>query len=442
MRYSTGFAALAALAVIAGCTKREPVLEGLRQDPRTAVIGTEPEPGALAPKPVTAQPIALPAAQANAEWTHRAGNGAHHIAHVALPGPLSPLWAVPIGEGNGRKTRITADPVVAGGRVFTLDANATVTATGTNGAMLWQADLTPPADRSGEASGGGIAYGEGRVFVTTGFGELVALDPASGAVAWRQRLGAAVSGAPAVSDGQVFVVARDASAWAVNAADGKVQWTQPGTPSNAGVPGASAPAVDARQVIFPFVSGQMLAVAKDTGTGLWSAYVAGQRRGRAYAAYADLTGDPVIADGVVYAGTSAGRLAAVSADTGQPVWSAPDGAQSPVTVAGGSVFLVNDEDQLVRLNAATGAEIWRVDMPYFLKDRDKKRRNIVAHYGPVLAGGRLILVSSDELIRSFDPASGALTATVELPGGAASAPAVAGGVLYVVTRDGKLRAFR
>ncbi|KAB2883595.1 MAG: PQQ-binding-like beta-propeller repeat protein, partial [Albidovulum sp.] len=269
-----------------------------------------------------------------------------------------------------------------------------------------------------------------------------ALDPATGGVAWRQRLDAAVGGAPAVSDGRVYVVARDASAWAVRASDGKVEWTLPGTPSTAGVMGVAAPAVDARQVIFPFSSGQMVAVAKDSGTGLWGAQVAGQRRGRAYAAYSDLTGDPVIAGGVVYAGTSAGRLAAVNADTGLTLWSARDGALSPVAVAGDSVFLVNDEDQLVRLNASTGEEIWRVDMPYFTKDRDKRRKAIVAHFGPVLAGGRLVVASSDGLIRTFDPASGALAATVDLPGGAASAPAVAGGVLYVVTKDGKLRAFR
>lgn len=442
MRLSQGFGALAAAAVIAGCAEREPVLDGVRQDPRTAVIGAEPAPDALAPKPVVAAPIALPAAQRNADWTARAGNAAHHIGHVALPGPLSALWTAPVGAGDGRRNRISADPVVAGGRVFTLDANATVTATGTNAATLWQADLTPAADRSGDASGGGIAYGEGRVFVTTSFGELVALDPATGGVAWRQRLGAAVGGAPAVSDGRVYVVARDASAWAVRAADGKVEWTLPGTPSSAGVMGVSAPAVDARQVVFPFSSGQMLAVAKDSGTPLWGAHVAGQRRGRAYAAFSDLTGDPVIAGGTVYAGSSAGRLAAVNADTGQTLWSARDGALGPVAVAGGSVFLVNDEDQLLRLDAATGEEIWRIDMPYFTKDTDKRRREIVAHYGPVLAGGRLVLASSDGLIRSFDPASGALAGSVGLPAGAASAPAVAGGVLYVVTKDGKLRAFR
>lgn len=442
MKFTTSLGVLAALGLLGACANRELVLDGQRQDPRTAVIGQEPAPDALAPKPVVAQPIALAAARSNPDWTHRAGNALHLAGNVALSAAPAQIWAAPIGQGDGRKNRITADPVIAAGRVFTLDADTTVTATGTNGATLWQVDLTPAADRAGDASGGGLATDEGRVFATTGFGELVALDAASGAVIWRQRLDSAVGGAPAVSDGRVYVVARDASAWAVRASDGKVEWVLPGTPSTAGVMGVSAPAVDARQVVFPFSSGQMIAVAKDSGTGLWGAHVAGDRRGRAYARLSDLTGDPVIADGVVYAGTSAGRLAAVDADTGQTIWSARDGALSPVVLAGGSVFMVNDEDQLVRLSAATGAEIWRVDMPYFTKDKDKRRSRIVAHYGPVLAGGRLVLASSDGLIRSFDPASGALLATVVLPGGAASAPAVAGGVLYVVTKDGKLRAFR
>ncbi|WP_347313062.1 PQQ-binding-like beta-propeller repeat protein [Defluviimonas sp. SAOS-178_SWC] len=441
MRFSHGIGTLAALALLASCGEGELILDGPRQDVRNAVIGAE-EVASLAPAPVISAPISLGAATVNGDWTHRAGNAAHSPGHVALGAALSPVWAAPIGAGDGRKNRITADPVVAGGRIYTLDANATVTATGTNGATLWQANLTPSADREGDASGGGLAFGEGRVFATTGFGELVALDPASGAVAWRQRFDAAVGGAPAVSDGRVYVVARDASAWAVRASDGKVEWVLPGTPSTSGVMGVSAPAVDARQVIFPFASGQMVAVAKDTGLGLWGAYVAGQRRGRAYASVSDLTGDPVIADGMVYAGTSAGRLAAVNADTGQAVWTARDGAMGPVVVAGGSLILVNDEDQLLRLNTATGEEVWRVDMPYFTKDKDKRRRNIVAHYGPVLAGGRLVVASSDGLIRSFDPASGALVSSVELPKGAASAPVVAGGVLYVVSKDGKLRAFR
>jgi hypothetical protein len=34
-------------------------------------------------------------------------------------------------------------------------------------------------------------------------------------------------------------------------------------------------------------------------------------------------------------------------------------------------------------------------MPYFTAEKVKKRKGIYAHYGPVLAGGRVMVVSSD-----------------------------------------------
>ena len=86
--------------------------------------------------------------------------------------------------------------------------------------------------------------------------------------------------------------------------------------------------------------------------------------------------------------------------------------------------------------------IWAVDMPYFTNDKIKKRKGIYAHYGPVMAGGRIMVVSSDGLLRAFDPTDGTLAYTAEIPGGAAAQPAVAGGTLYVVGGNGQLHAFR
>ena len=67
---------------------------------------------------------------------------------------------------------------------------------------------------------------------------------------------------------------------------------------------------------------------------------------------------------------------------------------------------------------------------------------VIAHHGPILAGGRLIVTSGDGLIRQFDPVSGAALETEKVPGGATTSPVVAGGVLYVVSKTGKLHAFR
>jgi outer membrane protein assembly factor BamB len=113
-----------------------------------------------------------------------------------------------------------------------------------------------------------------------------------------------------------------------------------------------------------------------------------------------------------------------------------------IAVAGGSVFLVNDQADLVRLDASSGEVIWSVDLPYFVKEKPRRQEAIFAHFGPVLAGGRLVVASSDGVLRFFSPTDGSLVGTVDLPGGGASIPVVVGGVLYVVGGNGQLHAFR
>lgn len=431
---------LLALSVLAACQQREATLTGTRLDPRQIASADGPVVVGDATPASTALNLSAPR---SVEWTTRGSNPAHLMPHALLAGSgLQPLWSAPIGQPSGRRYRITADPVVAGGRVFTLDSRAQVVATALNGGTAWTRDLTPAAERGESVSGGGIAYEGGRVFVTTGYGELVTVDAASGTVLWRQRVEAPISGAPTVQNGVVYVAGRDATGWAVRAADGKVLWTVSGIDAQTGVTGVSAPAVDGDLVIFPFASGQLLAVDTATGTERWTAQVAGTRRGRAIAFLRDLTGDPVIAGNVVLAGSSSGRIYAFDRASGVALWSERDGANSPVLVAGGSIFAVSDQAQLLRLDAKTGGRIFAVPLPYYTDTKVKKQDSIHAHYGPVLAGGRLFVASSDGILRAFDPRSGALVGQASIPGGAATAPVVSGGTLYVTGRDGRLHAYR
>lgn len=96
----------------------------------------------------------------------------------------------------------------------------------------------------------------------------------------------------------------------------------------------------------------------------------------------------------------------------------------------------------MRLDASDGTRVWGVRLPNYVKDRPKKIAEVYAHNGPVVAGGLVRVASSDGLLRSFDPVSGALVGTAEIPGGGITAPVVAGGTLYVVSRNGQLHAFR
>ena len=430
------------VAVLSACQEREVILRGEREHVRSTLAYGGPDPDAEVANRAVA--IRLPGQVNHANWTHRNGSPAHRITHPALNHPLNPIWKASIGKGETRRHRITAEPVLSNGRIFTLDAFATVAAHSTAGKPLWSVDLTPSSDRTGDASGGALTVAAGQLFVTTGFGGLFALDPATGGVRWRQTLDASMTGGVSVQGDVLYTVSRDGRAWALDARTGRIRWEQAGITPDAIVVGGASPAVTDGMVIFPYGSGDVVGMLRQNGIRMWQAGVSGGRTGVSRASITDITSDPVVDGQRVYVGNQSGRLAALDLNSGRRLWTANEGALGPVWPVGGSVFFVSDVNQLIRLDADTGTPIWAVDLPNFVHAQKRPRRwaEVVAHYGPVLAGGRLILASNDGLIRSFDPTTGALIGTAEIPGGAATAPIVARGRLYVVSTRGELYAFQ
>ncbi|NCQ23663.1 MAG: quinoprotein [Rhodobacteraceae bacterium CG17_big_fil_post_rev_8_21_14_2_50_63_15] len=432
---------IAALALTA-CTRKESILSGEREGIRDALQSEAARAQVDVVSANRVLPVALPAASVNAEWRQRIGTPSTRTAHPALGRAPKLAWAVNIGAGDGKRVRITADPVVAEGRVFTLDALAQVAAVSTSGRLLWTTDLTPPDQRADSASGGGLAYGDGKLFVSAASGRLTALDPATGGVIWQQRLESTGTGTPSVFGGLVYVISGDDVAWAIDTATGRIRWQLSGTPDIHNVLGGPAPAITDKYAILAFGAGELQGAFRQGGLRLWDAQIAGERAGVASSRVADITGDPVVVGDRVFAGSHSGRVVALYLGSGNRIWTANEGPLNPVWPAGDSIFLVSDRNQLVRLSVEDGSRIWGQDLSLFADRRPRRQAEIIGHFGPIIAGGQLILASSDGLLRFFDPASGQQTGAVDLPGGATSNPVVAGGTLYVVSKKGQLLAFR
>jgi len=432
---------IAALALTA-CTRKESILSGEREGIRDALQSEAARAQVDVVSANRVLPVALPAASVNAEWRQRIGTPSTRTAHPALGRAPKLAWAVNIGAGDGKRVRITADPVVAEGRVFTLDALSQVAAVSTSGRLLWTTDLTPPDQRADSASGGGLAYGDGKLFVSAASGRLTALDPATGGVIWQQRLESTGTGTPSVFGGLVYVISGDDVAWAIDTATGRIRWQLSGTPDIHNVLGGPAPAITDKYAILAFGAGELQGAFRQGGLRLWDAQIAGERAGVASSRVADITGDPVVVGDRVFAGSHSGRVVALYLGSGNRIWTANEGPLNPVWPAGDSIFLVSDRNQLVRLSVEDGSRIWGQDLSLFADRRPRRQAEIIGHFGPIIAGGQLILASSDGLLRFFDPASGQQTGAVDLPGGATSNPVVAGGTLYVVSKKGQLLAFR
>jgi outer membrane protein assembly factor BamB len=427
-------AILGILGALAGCS-REVILPGERLDIRAPWGGGQPIVN-------QARPLALPDPAVNAAWSHRQGENGARPRHPAASTNPQRVWSAPIGQGDGRRVRLQTDPVVAGGRIFTLDAAARVQATASNGGVLWARDLMPPGQRRTNASGGGLAVAGDRLYVTSVYGFLAALDVATGTELWRTRFDAPLTGAPAVAGDRVMVSAADSTLWALDTADGRIVWTIAGARSGTMLARGPAPAIAGDLAIMPTGAGELLGVRRANGAVAWDTAVVGRRPGAAYAEISAISGDPVVEGGRVYAANQSGRLMAFDARTGARIWSAREAAYGPVWPVGGSVFLISDENRLMRLDAADGSPIWASPLPLFTSDRPRRRGEIFPQHGPVLAGGRLWVASGDGWLRSFDPVTGQEVGRVEIPGGAAAAPIVADRTLYVLGRNGVLHAFR
>ncbi|MBM2577051.1 PQQ-like beta-propeller repeat protein [Jannaschia sp. Os4] len=429
---------LGASLALGACSEREVLLPGERIDvrPQDALPVVASADGAVGPVP-----ISLPAQVSRAAWPMRVGDADNDPGHARLSGAPQPLFATRIGSGDSRRQRIATDPVSDGRLVFTMDSQSMVTATSAGGGKVWSASLVPSGDKARDAAGGGLAVVDGTLFATTGYGRLHALDAATGARRWTQRLDAPVT-APKAQGGRVYVVSRDNRAWSLDADTGRIRWDVSATPATQAMATAPAPALTGRLAILPFASAEVVGALADSGLRAWGAAISGERAGVAYNDVGDITGDPVVANGTVYAGTAGGRIVAIDPQSGERVWTAREGAISPMAVAGGAVFAVTDRAQLVRMDAATGEVVWRADLPFFRNDRLRRRKGIYGHHGPVLAGGRLWVASGDGQVRGFDPASGAVSASLPIAGGAASRPIVVGDVMYVVSRKGLLHAYR
>ena len=141
--------------------------------------------------PATASlPMSLPAAAVNDSWAQSGGNARKSVGHVALGQSLGVAWTVSIGKGSDKDGRLGGGPVVADGKVFTIDTQGTVRAFDAgNGGQVWSARFGEVGDNSASIYGGGVAYDGGRVYATNGLGYVAALDATNGAAVWTVKPG-------------------------------------------------------------------------------------------------------------------------------------------------------------------------------------------------------------------------------------------------------------
>lgn len=417
---------------------------GKNKGPKTPVLGERisilsSERDAEADPALAGVPVSLPPAYVNADWAQPGGNAAKLMGHVALGASPQPVWSTSI-TGSTSKARLAAPPVIADGKLFVIDADAHVIAMNAEtGARLWRTDM--PSEGNGRSLfGGGVSVEGGRVFVTTGVGDVAALDAVTGNILWKKRPGGPLRGSPTLANNQLYVMSQDNQVFALDQDDGEVEWSESGTVESTGVFGVAAPAAAQGTVIAGFSSGELNAYRYENGRSLWGDALSRTSISTSVAALTDIDADPVVDRGRVFAIGQGGRMASYELVSGQRLWEISIAGISTPAVVGEWVFVVTDDAKLLCVSRTTGKVRWISELKRWRDPKDRK--GAVRWTGPIAAGGSLLLVSTDEDLVYVDPADGSVTRTVDTDRRMSLNPVVANTMLYILADDGRLTAYR
>jgi outer membrane protein assembly factor BamB len=199
-------------------------------------------------------------------------------------------------------------------------------------------------------------------------------------------------------------------------------------------------------VVASFASGELVALRASNGTELWNESLSRTTRNNALSEIRDIAGRPVIYKGDVFAVSHADVMTATDLRTGAVRWQLPVSAITTPWPVGDVVFVVDQSGQVACVSRDSGQLYWLTDLnaPPPAKGKSKKQAKRVRAVwsSPILASGRLIIVSDKGEAVALNAKTGAVDRRLKIGEDVLIGPIGAGGMVYIATQKADLIALR
>ena len=213
-------------------------------------------------------------------------------------------WSHGIGSGVG-KYYSHLQPVIVGDKIFAASRDGDVYAFDkSSGSKLWNVDLSDQPfyeDKRSARLSGGLAAAEGRIYVGSENGQLLALSQETGELVWHTDVGGEVLASPATESGKVVVVTGAGQLLALDGETGKIDWTVTSEQPNLTLRGTSAPVIAAGGVLYGRADGKIGIVLLQNGQLVNETRVATPHGQTDLDRMVDVDAEPVIVNDELYA---------------------------------------------------------------------------------------------------------------------------------------------
>lgn len=385
--------------------------------------------------------VILPDSRVLATWTQSGASATKVVGHVQAAPNLEVEWRARVADGTDRSIALTTAPVSDGTNIFLLDGEQKVKSISVEtGRTNWTEKLVSDNRRDKRGLGGGVAVTDQVLIVASGYGFVAALNSSDGSEIWRRDLGSPVTGSPTVSDGKIYVVTQNNEIFALEQASGQISWSDQAIAESARVLASPSVAAIEDLVVAPFSSGEVIAYLAANGRRLWNEGLNRAGRFTPISNINDIASRPILSQGLVYAASQSGVMAAIDGRTGRRVWNQNIGSIYAPAVIGEYVFIAGVEGQIACLSINNGGVIWVEQLQRFTKEKSKRGR--ISYAGPVIASNRVIVVSSEGELLALSPQTGEEILRLDLRDKVFLEPIVVGDRLIILTDEGRLISVR
>jgi len=334
-------------------------------------------------------------------------------------------WQHNLGKGE-RRLGLRQQPTSDGSHLYAADPSGKLYAfDGGSGATVWQVDTELPL-----SSGPGV--GEGTLVVGTLDGDVIAFNPDSGTERWRAKVSSEVLAAPAIARGIAVVRSNDGRVYAFSITDGERRWVYDHATPALSLRGNSSPVMADGLVLIGYDDGQLVALRGDDGVQLWAQAVAFGEGRSELERMVDIDGALAFERGEVFAAAFNGQVEGISLEAGRPLWNRELSSYGGIAMSGEKVFVTDRDGVLWALDRATGSALWKQD--------SLLHRWLTT---PAVQGNLVAVGDVEGYVHWFDSETGAPAARMRLDKDPIrAAPVVSGDMLYAVSIEGKLGAYR
>ncbi len=432
-RFLLGCGCLVSVLILGACTKKE-----LPVGTRISVLT---ESTAIKPDVSNGSSYIKIAETSSPDWLQKEANSRHVMPNAGVGTDFVKKWKSDFGTGSSKREVLMARPLVKGNVVYTLDAEARLSAFNlANGENIWQVELEPENNNAGDMAlkGVGLAIEADTIYITTGFGVVVAAQLMDGAKIWEKNLGMPLRIAPTVAAGKVFVQSADNHFFALSTDTGEVLWDYDIAMENTTLMGGAMAAYSKKHdmVITGFSNGEAQAFGANIGTPLWSTDLVENSYAYSSTYLHTIKASPVIDGNTVYLLGSADVFTAVDMRTGAPKWQKKIGGVTTPLLSGNTLFVVNNSNELIAVDKEKGNVLWATAI-----DLGKKASKITVH-GPVMMNNLLVVALSDGNVLTYNPKTGEQVGKVDLDEDLNAAPIAAGGYIIFTTANAKIVAYQ